>query len=500
MQDFNLIGIWENEFGSQMNVHWLDNETGIFRATYSSTTGATGVYNVVGIVDKSPSETINSQTISFSVSWRSILDSEEKHKPSSVSKEQNNEEANPDNWVSAFAGQIQEIGGEYKISTTYLLQKNTNPEDSWSSTVIAPSVFSKKASEILTDLQQIDISNTDKVVCFPLFRGKIADNGATPWYANIGIGSSSNLFKFMLDTGTDNTWITSTKCNTEACLVHQRFDVKKSNTYEIIDAETITKDFGPWGTMQVNIGKDDLYLENEEKALERMKFQTTVHYEGFQFQNLVHDGGFGIVSPYWKPKKNTDDLMLSLWNNQKIKQPIVSYWTDNSTKKGECVFGAIDKSKFDETTLNWINLQDISSSPLNFLWSIELNNFLVEDLPVEADITHFELDTGSSCFKGCANLINKLISAVTQNGTLPIRIKDKKELEKYPTISLILEGKKYKLTPEQYFFSYDDYLGLGIEVLDGMPEGMLLVGSAFLDTVYSIYDYSNKRIGIAELV
>lgn len=125
MNYINLKGKWENEFGSIMDITQTDSKTGIFSGNYQSDTGATGIYYFTGITDIAPDPNTNSQTISFSVSWRSF--------------EGDNDESKY--WTSAFAGQVQIIDKQQVISTTYLLQKNSPPADNWGATIVASSTF-----------------------------------------------------------------------------------------------------------------------------------------------------------------------------------------------------------------------------------------------------------------------------------------------------------------------------------------------------------------------
>lgn len=121
----NLCGTWINQFGSLMTISYCNPYTGVLSGTYASSTGATGVYRLIGITDKSPDPNVNSQTISFSVSWRSISGPND----------------DTQYWVSAFAGQYQIINNVPTITTSYLLQHNTNPADNWGSTIIDKSTF-----------------------------------------------------------------------------------------------------------------------------------------------------------------------------------------------------------------------------------------------------------------------------------------------------------------------------------------------------------------------
>ncbi|MCP4546671.1 MAG: hypothetical protein GY835_09440, partial [bacterium] len=49
----------------------------------------------------------------------------------------------------------------------------------------------------------IDSIATSKApyVAFRMLRGALSDNGATPWYATVGLGTPAQELRFMIDTG-----------------------------------------------------------------------------------------------------------------------------------------------------------------------------------------------------------------------------------------------------------------------------------------------------------
>ena len=127
MRYVDVSGKWVNEYGSLMDILEVDSATGIFSGTYASTTGASGKYRVTGITDTKPDPKINSQALAFSVSWRDLGGD-----PADA------------NWVSAFSGQIQIIDGKEVMTTTYLLQENTDPQNNWGSTIVDKATFKRK--------------------------------------------------------------------------------------------------------------------------------------------------------------------------------------------------------------------------------------------------------------------------------------------------------------------------------------------------------------------
>jgi len=119
-----LAGTWENEHGSIMEITVED---GRIEGLYSSHTGDTGTYRVLGLADSEPSD--NSQTFAFAVSWRSL----DGHAAESGGY-----------WISGFVGQLQGIDGEETLTTMWLLTKPTTPEENWTSMLIDKSIFKRR--------------------------------------------------------------------------------------------------------------------------------------------------------------------------------------------------------------------------------------------------------------------------------------------------------------------------------------------------------------------
>jgi len=109
----------------------------------------------------------------------------------------------------------------------------------------------------MTDLKQNDKSTWSWNV-MRLQRGPLTDNGATPWYTVLRLGSERQELKFAIDTGTTHSWVTSIQCTTQACLNHRRFDFRSSTSFKQLTSPYSPDEisFGPWGTMQVTLGSD----------------------------------------------------------------------------------------------------------------------------------------------------------------------------------------------------------------------------------------------------
>ena len=78
-----------------------------------------------------------------------------------------------------------------------------------------------------------DTAENDGSCLFALSKGLLRDNGATPWFARIALGSPEQPMTVMMDTGTSNLWVTSFCCSSAACATKQyKYDYGESSSHE----------------------------------------------------------------------------------------------------------------------------------------------------------------------------------------------------------------------------------------------------------------------------
>jgi saccharopepsin len=56
-------------------------------------------------------------------------------------------------------------------------------------------------------------------------------------FATVSLGTPPQDFKVVLDTGSSNLWVPSSKCNSIACFLHAKFDSSASSTYKANGSE-----------------------------------------------------------------------------------------------------------------------------------------------------------------------------------------------------------------------------------------------------------------------
>ena len=352
------------------------------------------------------------------------------------------------------------------------------------------------------NVSNISFKSDNESFVVSMCRGKLTDNGATPWYAEMEIGDQSG-FKFMIDTGTTHTWITSTECKTNACNCHRKYypcnPLDPNNPVGI--------DFGPWGQMLACLCKDRFTLQDKYKVVIDETFYCSTYYTGDQFKELVCDGAIAIPSfkhtDHDLIKSNGSNIKLSkasytdsglilekLKENDFINQCIVTFDFYPESKKGTCRFGDYTNN----STPNIIPI--IKSGPYYKLWTICLDSLNYNGENILNNL-NFILDTGSSRFKGDPEYINQIIDKITDGGRFPKVVDNENDLKNYNDITLEINTQSYTLKPDEYFLKIENenesVWKLAFHPMVGL-ENYLLVGSAFLDTVISSFNYDDSTI------
>ena len=349
----------------------------------------------------------------------------------------------------------------------------------------------------------------------PLFRGPMADYGASPWYV-YGVSFGKSDLKIVFDTGANFLWATSDQCATPACNNHQKVDTAQTE-FQWIDQTTKTRSFGSWGDMKTWTGKVSFTLPIVGVSVNQ-QFFAAIDYEGNQFGTLDWDGGVGFPSESSLVEPGSSFLFRDLYYGGLIDKAEYSFFTDPAGL-GFVALGGDVPDAFDPSTE--VRLEPKKPLSGGYLWGTELHTVLLGStvLPgLQNQI--FYLDTGSSRFKGDGEYVYPILNAL-------YALKDpsgKLIFEKYfesdvwtglqyatggpadypmlPNLSVVIgqsckgsenQSVQVSLAPSQYSYLVDvaDRQGkyvIAVHRLDGI--GGLLVGSTFMDHVYTKFTHN----------
>ena len=309
-------------------------------------------------------------------------------------------------------------------------------------------------------------------------RGPFQNNGATPWYTFIPVGTPGQLLKLSLDTGTNITWITSTLCSPDRCQHYSagRFDYQASSSFTFSDCLKRPYSFGPWGTMQVESGSDVLTLNNTALPTQLL---LAADYTGTQFHQLDWDGGMGLPSSSAYVDAGSSFVFQTLMNSGKIDphQPFVAFDWDPASRRGVCQMGAVDaeKTRGPHLFLPWSLYSKVRG--VEYIWSTPLVSYTVGGDVLARNVT-FALDSGSSQFKGDDRLMRQTLERIAQGGS--------------PEVVLGFADGEITLGPDLYNVLIEEGPDQGKTLPQFEPLGMadlVLVGSLVMEYCYTVYEY-----------
>ena len=356
--------------------------------------------------------------------------------------------------------------------------------------------------------------DTGAMLTVPMKLGQMADYGATPWYTDaITLGSSP--MHLAIDSGANFFWATSDKCQTTACNAHLKVNTTQPG-FTWIDTSSTKRSFGPWGDMYTWTGSVPVGINGV--SYQASNFFASVQYEGPKFEYLAWGGGIGMPSTSTWVEQGSGFLMGELFKSGVLAQPEFAMVTEPSTGMGYTYLGGPgDPSQYVQQTEARLAPK---KGAIGYLWGTELENVFLGGTPLPAlQGQTFFLDSGSSRFKGDAQYLYPIMTPLSQmtgpdgqpiftrtydengNWTGLYYTKGGPSDYQLPDVTLNMGETCYgysayqlqiTLSPEQYsyYVQEGDQAGkwaLAFHRLDGV--GGLLVGSTFMDLVYSRFTY-----------
>ncbi|KAL6186174.1 hypothetical protein ACLB2K_042295 [Fragaria x ananassa] len=349
------------------------------------------------------------------------------------------------------------------------------------------------------------------------------------FYGEIGIGSPTQTFAVVFDTGSSNLWVPSSRCILSVgCYFHSKYRATMSSTYTKIGIHCKI----PYGSGSVsgyfsgdNVKVGDIIVKDQEFV--------EVTREGFvAFLAERFDGVFGLgfqdisvgeATPVW----------YNMVQQGRMSQKIFSIWLNHDPKSpvgGEIVFGGYDWKHF---------TGDHTYVPISHkgYWQIEVGDIIVADFStgfckggcaaivdsgtsllagpttVVAQINHAIGAEGLASLE-CKNVVytygnlmwDYLVSGLCEKLPNPVRrsFVNCDNLAAMPDVSFVIGNKTFTLTPEQYILKVEERCSTvclsGFVALDvPPPQGPLWVlGALFLGAYHTVFDFGNLRVGFAK--
>ncbi|XP_066466216.1 cathepsin D [Tiliqua scincoides] len=319
------------------------------------------------------------------------------------------------------------------------------------------------------------------------------------YYGEIGIGTPPQKFTVVFDTGSSNLWVPSSKCHLLdiACLLHHKYDSAKSSSY-VKNGTDFAIHYGT-GSLSGFLSQDIVTIGNLQ--VKEQLFGEATKQPGITFIAAKFDGILGLA--YDKISvKNVKPVFDNVIEQKLVDRNVFSFYLNRdpgATPGGELLFGGIDPQYY-TGELNWVNVTRKA------YWQIQMDKVDVGDgLTVCKDGCAAIVDTGTSLITGPTDEIKQLQKAI---GAKPI-IKGQymlpcDKLDSLPTVNLVLGGKSYPLTADQYALKVtvegQTFCLSGFSGLDVPPPGgpLWILGDVFIGPYYTVFDRDNDSVGFAK--
>ncbi|KAJ7948139.1 putative Aspartic proteinase [Quillaja saponaria] len=165
------------------------------------------------------------------------------------------------------------------------------------------------------------------------------------YFGEIGIGTPSQKFTVIFDTGSSNLWVPSSKCYFSiACYLHSKYKSSRSSTYKK-NGKSAEIHYGTGAISgffsEDNVRLSDLVVKNQD-FIEATK-EASITFLAAKFDGILGLGfqeiAVGDAVPVW----------YTMVDQGLIKEPVFSFWLNRKLEGeegGEIVFGGVDSDHY----------------------------------------------------------------------------------------------------------------------------------------------------------
>ncbi|NWU69280.1 PEPC protein, partial [Pterocles burchelli] len=141
------------------------------------------------------------------------------------------------------------------------------------------------------------------------------------YVGEISIGTPPQNFRVLFDTGSANLWVSSTYCQTPACVNHARFNASLSSTFWGIGVTHILS-YG-FGDLLVALGYDTVTIQNI--VVRNQEFGLSLEEPSTPFYYLDCDGILGMAYP-GVGIGGYNTLLQNMLQQGQLAEPIFSFY------------------------------------------------------------------------------------------------------------------------------------------------------------------------------
>ncbi|XP_030459506.1 aspartic proteinase A1-like isoform X2 [Syzygium oleosum] len=280
------------------------------------------------------------------------------------------------------------------------------------------------------------------------------------YFGEIGVGTPSQKFTVIFDTGSSNLWVPSSKCYLSvACYFHSKFKSSDSSTYKK-NGKSAEIHYGT-GAISGFFSRDhvkvgDLVVKDQD-FIEATR-EPSITFLAAKFDGILGLGfkeiSVGDATPVW----------YNMVNQGLIKEPVFSFWLNRNIEGeegGEIVFGGVDSSHY-KGQHTYVPVTQKG------YWQFEMADVLIgnETTGFCASGCSAIADSGTSLLAGPTTVITQINHAIGASGVVSQECKTiVGQYGKTILEMLMTEAKPQKICSQIGFCTFDGTHGvrMGIE-------------------------------------
>ncbi|GAB1301156.1 Gastricsin [Apodemus speciosus] len=278
---------------------------------------------------------------------------------------------------------------------------------------------------------------------------------------------------------------------------HTRYNPSKSSTY-YTEGQTFSLQYGT-GSLTGFFGYDTLTVQSIK--VPNQEFGLSETEPGTNFVYAQFDGIMGLAYPGLSAGGATTALQGMLGEGA-LSEPLFGVYlgSQQGSDGGQIVFGGVDENLY-TGDLTWIPVTQ------ELYWQITIDDFLVGDQAsgwCSSSGCQGIVDTGTSLLVMPSEYLSELLQTIgAQEGEYGQYFVSCDSISSLPTLSFVLNGVQFPLSPSSYIIQEDGFCMVGLESLavtseSGQP--LWILGDVFLRSYYAVFDMGNNRVGLAPSV
>ncbi|RAL11578.1 pepsin-like aspartic protease [Aspergillus homomorphus CBS 101889] len=307
------------------------------------------------------------------------------------------------------------------------------------------------------------------------------------YFAVVKIGSENQEFYMMLDTGGTNSWVFSSNCATKACSMHDTFDETSSSSINVTTTEW-SVGYGS-GSASGLLATDNLTIADVEVQFTfGLATNASNNFESYAMDGIL---GFGRSND---TSYNTPTFMDAVAEQKNFDSNVVGFAlsrTKSGEKDGTVTIGGVDKDKF----TGQISYTDTVTGSGNY-WRIPVDDVYVNGNACDFSNKSAIIDTGTSYAmlpSKDAKALHAFIPDSTASGDYFLI-----PCNSTANVQVVFSGVNYTISPQDYIGSqYKSSCISTIVSYDLFGDDIWLLGDVFLKNVYAVFDFDQKRVGLA---